>query len=257
MKFRIAFTLIEVLIVIAIIAIVAALLFPVFNSARSSGKRTTCISNMRQIAAAWNLYAGDNGETFVPRAIETGGSSKSYDTLLAPYIKNNDVWRCPGAREPDPKRLRSIGPNRALATSFRTAGALPVSYSQVVDIASTLLLVDDIALPVGSLPPPIVEQELTPNVIHACQGAIRSAVGSDINNDYAKALMRHAGKGNYGFLDGSVRLLSISDGIKPNVRWFAASQPLVGFIPHLATEADCNRIGISSPYPGRDPDTGN
>jgi len=59
MRNRKGFTLIELLVVIAIIAILAAILFPVFARARAKAKQTTCISNLKQIAVASHLYAGD------------------------------------------------------------------------------------------------------------------------------------------------------------------------------------------------------
>ena len=59
-----AFTLIELLIVIAIIAILAAILFPVFAQAREKARRTACTSNMRQIGLAFLQYEQDYDEGF-------------------------------------------------------------------------------------------------------------------------------------------------------------------------------------------------
>ena len=56
---RYGFTLIELLVVIAIIAILAAILFPVFAQARESARKSSCLSNARQIGLAAMMYAQD------------------------------------------------------------------------------------------------------------------------------------------------------------------------------------------------------
>src|ERR1035438_5583616 len=56
---RRAFTLIELLTVIAIIAILAAILFPVFAKAREKAEQTQCVSNVKQMALAFNMYSTD------------------------------------------------------------------------------------------------------------------------------------------------------------------------------------------------------
>lgn len=61
---RKAFTLIELLVVIAIIAILAAILFPVFAQAKAAAKKTSDLSNQKQIATANLMYSGDNDDIF-------------------------------------------------------------------------------------------------------------------------------------------------------------------------------------------------
>ena len=61
-----AFTLMELLVVIAIIAILAALLLPALASAKESGRRAACLNNLRQIAIGINMYAVDNNDYVLP-----------------------------------------------------------------------------------------------------------------------------------------------------------------------------------------------
>lgn len=64
-----SFTLIELLIVIAIIAILAGMLLPALNKAREKGRSASCVNRMKQVGLAMNFYQDDNGG-FVPILID-------------------------------------------------------------------------------------------------------------------------------------------------------------------------------------------
>jgi len=63
-----AFSLIELLISVAIIALLLAISLPALGSAREAGRQTVCASNQRQLTLAWMLYAGDHDDAAMPLA---------------------------------------------------------------------------------------------------------------------------------------------------------------------------------------------
>lgn len=123
---RQAFTLIELLVVIAIIGILAAILFPVFAQAKLSAKTVVCMSNMRQLGMAVQLYLPDYDDTFfgammyspeagfAPQQPWMGYDNNNYRLsggfygriyepaknlprkgAIDPYLKDQGVKRCP------------------------------------------------------------------------------------------------------------------------------------------------------------------
>jgi prepilin-type N-terminal cleavage/methylation domain-containing protein len=122
---RYGFTLIELLVVIAIIAILAAILFPVFARAREQARKTTCLSNLKEIGLSSLMYVQDYDENF-PWLMQDGRTNNdatgySYDLpdgvsrpgwtvnmnnqyglfmedKFQPYVKNFQLFACPTLR---------------------------------------------------------------------------------------------------------------------------------------------------------------
>jgi prepilin-type N-terminal cleavage/methylation domain-containing protein/prepilin-type processing-associated H-X9-DG protein len=114
------FTLIELLVVIAIIAILAAILFPVFARARENARRSSCQSNLKQLALGFHQYTQDYDERMplpgwftVPNGsynAGAGGPRKAYHVgsfvttwadEIEPYIKSTQIFTCPSDPKPN------------------------------------------------------------------------------------------------------------------------------------------------------------
>lgn len=111
---RSAFTLIELLVVIAIIAILAAILFPVFAQAREKARAISCLSNMRNIGTAVQMYAQDHDGT-----LPFDGTV--YAWMVLPYVKGGGGGSSPytdpfGQQGPPANDAIFSCPNRPPAT---------------------------------------------------------------------------------------------------------------------------------------------
>ena len=97
------FTLIELLVVIAIIAILASILFPVFARAREAARSTSCVSNLKQLGVAFQMYTQDYDESVFPLYFNGAAGVTNPDNqgawrwfwVLQPYVKNLEIRKCP------------------------------------------------------------------------------------------------------------------------------------------------------------------
>src|ERR1051326_3833414 len=102
MKRRGGFTLLELLVVVAIIAILAAILLPVFAQAREKARQSACISNMQQVGSAVQMYVQDWDETYpmnrllsLPHGQTCSQRVVTWKHSVLPYVKSIEAFRCP------------------------------------------------------------------------------------------------------------------------------------------------------------------
>ena len=106
------FTLVEIMIVVAIIGLLAAIAIPNFVKARATSQCNACINNLRQIDAAANQFALEQGKKT--------GDTISYPTDLTPYIKLNSSQSIPPCPAGGTYSLSQVGTNPTCTLSTLT-----------------------------------------------------------------------------------------------------------------------------------------
>lgn len=174
MTHRRAFSLVELLVTLGIVAVLAAIVFPVFAAAKKSAQASVCASNFRQVFVASGLYSGDYDDRYVvPRytgSERPAPSDRTWVQLVLPYLRTLDVTRCPADRSVRPAFNSATDPDatvgdagqRVYRSSMRANTgynfvylaplvrrgeewiALPRSSAEAADPSNTLVMGDSV-----------------------------------------------------------------------------------------------------------------
>ena len=169
---RSGFTLVELLIVLGIIVLLVALLLPALNAARENARRARCLSNLRQLTAAWMMYANDHGgrlcssHTWLndnhiadpsrPTYSWVGNPVDPRTGLLWPYVGDERIYFCPNHQRPDDSHPTHWEPYVPTLSSYSISYAMNHTLAGVTlgdpvrGIYSTRLLVNEIRWPAST-----------------------------------------------------------------------------------------------------------
>jgi prepilin-type N-terminal cleavage/methylation domain-containing protein/prepilin-type processing-associated H-X9-DG protein len=155
------FTLTELLVVLAVIGLIAAIIVPVFLNARGKARQAICASNLRHIGMISEMYFADNNGAIFPSldhaddrggimhwtGYEINGAIDPDRGPLNDYFKDTSVWLCPSSRNlrqltgSDRKNLPTYGLNIAFArVQIETGSTVRVSQAELP--AETILAAD-------------------------------------------------------------------------------------------------------------------
>ncbi len=148
-QLRAGYTLIELIVVISIILILAAMLLPVFERAVKSAEATSCLANVRHLALASQLYASDYDGGLPPALLDLPNNTRKncWDVLLLPYVGSQQIYLCPADENPTygPAYTNSLIHSYGINLDLTMVGGYPgasLRSTQISQPGKTILLFD-------------------------------------------------------------------------------------------------------------------
>lgn len=233
------FTLVEMLLVVALIAILAALSFPVLGRVKESLNASRCVSNLKNIGVAVQQYTADNQGRFptsrLQYRMDEGGNKTTVPFLpdvflsskiltVSDYASPSSVWWCPGDVErPANIRKHSYGHNQRLGGDYATTqtwdgkpnSSFDPSYAYIhavrKPLSQIIYLIDYVDTG---------DAGKWSSAVVATRWPMRKGSQKDAPLAARIDFERHAGVANALFLDGSVRPQRFEDLVDSEGKFF-------------------------------------
>ncbi len=200
-----AFTLIEILVVLGILVLLAAILFPTMARVRENGRSASCTSNLRQIGMGLMQYAEDYngyhpiaGSVVAWDATDPGTGNNGWMQQMQSYIKSQQVFHCPSDGNSPYSYFLSARVAYLDAGEFAAVNTKQIQYPSAFVVAG-----DTFSKPPGTVPP--AEPDKFDSQDADKDDYSQNCVGGETNGTPAMAWDRHNGGQNIAFADGHIK----------------------------------------------------
>jgi prepilin-type N-terminal cleavage/methylation domain-containing protein/prepilin-type processing-associated H-X9-DG protein len=220
------FTLVELLIVLAIVGVLAALLFPVFARAREQARKTSCQANQKQILLAVTMYVQDYDGLF-PKIYyhDVSGQIVTWYETLLPYTKSQQVFQCPtdsgtkvgGSWKPAPKFRSSYAASYDLLWGDSLSEYAPSAPMSRARKPATTVFLSDAGVQTESEAPFVTTSSVDKDGCWLIWLSSNSAMQGD--GSICGPSLRHSGMSNVGFVDGHVKAMKVENWFFEGSNW--------------------------------------